>query len=214
MNDVIKKIEKTKIIPVVVIDDAGKAGRLAQALIKGGIRCAEITFRTAAAKEAISIMTRENPNMLIGAGTVLTKEQVDEAVSAGAGFIVSPGLNPEIVKYCQNRNITIIPGVMTPTEIEAAMALSLDVVKFFPAEAAGGLKMIKAISAPYGSVRFLPTGGINASNVGDYLNDPHVIACGGSWMVSRELIDSSDFEEITRRTAEAVSMLGQEPVKQ
>ena len=207
MNEVIKRIEETKIIPVVVIDDADKAEELAGALIKGGIGCAEITFRTEAAREAIRIMSTEHPEMFIGAGTVLNKEQVDDAVSAGAKFIVSPGLNPEVVRYCLDKDITVIPGVMTPTEIEAAMSLGLDVVKFFPAEAAGGLKMIKAMAAPYKNIRFLPTGGINASNIADYLEDPHVIACGGSWMVSKDLIAQGDFNGITRRTAEAVSML-------
>ncbi|MBR6486227.1 MAG: bifunctional 4-hydroxy-2-oxoglutarate aldolase/2-dehydro-3-deoxy-phosphogluconate aldolase [Lachnospiraceae bacterium] len=204
MNDVIKRIEETRIIPVVVIDDAGDAAALADALCEGGIRCAEVTFRTDAAREAIRIMSRTHPDMFVGAGTVLTLQQVDEAIEAGAKFIVSPGLNPEVVRYCLDKGVTIIPGIMTPTEIEQALSLGLDVVKFFPAEAAGGLKMIKAMSAPYGNVRFMPTGGINASNIAQYLAFPKIIACGGSWMVPKDLIRDGKFDRIKELTREAV----------
>ena len=203
MKEVIKKIEDTKIIPVVVLEDAADAKALADALCKGGISCAEVTFRTAAAKEAIKIMTESHPEMFVGAGTVLTTEQVDEAVEAGAKFIVSPGLNPEVVEYCKKINVAIIPGVMTPSEIEKAISLGLDVVKFFPAEAAGGIKMIKAMSAPYGSIRFMPTGGINALNITDYLSFNKVIACGGSWMVTKDLVKAGRFDEIEKLTREA-----------
>ncbi|MCR5419427.1 MAG: bifunctional 4-hydroxy-2-oxoglutarate aldolase/2-dehydro-3-deoxy-phosphogluconate aldolase [Lachnospiraceae bacterium] len=203
MNDVIKKIEETKIIPVVVIEDVKYAERLADALCDGGIKCAEVTFRTDSAKEAIKVMTKTHPDMFVGAGTVTTKKQVDDAIDAGASYIVSPGLNPDIVEYCQQKGITIIPGVMTPSEVELALGLGLEVVKFFPAEAAGGLKMIKAISAPYSNVRFIPTGGINTTNVGEYLSFPKVIACGGSWMVSKDLINGEKFEDIKMITAAA-----------
>ena len=142
--------------------------------------------------------------LFVGAGTVLTAKQVDEAVEAGAKFIVSPGLNVEVVKHCQSKNVTIIPGVMTPTEIETGLSLGLNVFKFFPAEAAGGLKMIKAMAAPYGDVKFMPTGGINTTNLGDYLSFPKVIACGGSWMANKELISAGKFDEITKLTASVV----------
>ena len=204
MNDIIKKIEETRIIPVVVIEDKKDAAALADALCGGGIKCAEVTFRTAAARDAIRIMSETHPDMFVGAGTVLTTEQVDEALVAGAKFIVSPGLNPEVVRYCRDKDVTVIPGIMTPTEIEQALSLGLEVVKFFPAEAAGGLKMIKAMSVPYGNVRFMPTGGINASNIAEYLAFPKIIACGGSWMVSKDLIRDGKFDEIKRLTQEAV----------
>ena len=207
MNDVIKKIEETKIIPVVVIEDAKHAEKLADALCEGGIKCAEVTFRTAAAKEAIKIMSETHPDMFVGAGTVLTIKQVDEAVEAGAKFIVSPGLNPDVVEYCIKKGITMIPGIMTPSEIELALDLGLDVVKFFPAEAAGGIKMIKALAAPYGNLRFMPTGGINTSNIAEYLSFPKILACGGSWMVSKDLIKAEKFDEIRKLTQEAVKSL-------
>ncbi|MCR5356049.1 MAG: bifunctional 4-hydroxy-2-oxoglutarate aldolase/2-dehydro-3-deoxy-phosphogluconate aldolase [Lachnospiraceae bacterium] len=207
MNEVLKKIGETRIIPVVVIEDASHAQRLADALCEGGIKCAEVTFRTSAAAEAIRIMSKARPDMFVGAGTVLTCKQVDEALDSGAKFIVSPGLNPEVVKYCQGKDVTIVPGIMTPSEIELALSLSLDVVKFFPAEAAGGLKMIKAMSAPYGNVKFMPTGGINTSNIGEYLAFPKILACGGSWMASKDLIRDEKFDEIRRLTAEAVASI-------
>lgn len=207
MNNVMEQIEKTGIIPVVVIDDAKDAAPLARALINGGLPCAEVTFRTAAAAESIKIMRERFPEMLIGAGTILTTEQVDRAIAAGASFIVSPGTNPKVVKYCQEKNIPIIPGVCTPTEVEAALELGLDVLKFFPAEPAGGLKMIKAMAAPYTTVRFMPTGGIDAKNVGDYLSYNRIIACGGSWMVKGELIKEGRFDEIERLTREAANLV-------
>lgn len=207
MNNVMEQIEKTGIIPVVVIDDAKDAAPLARALINGGLPCAEVTFRTAAAAESIKIMRESFPEMLIGAGTILTTEQVDRAIAAGASFIVSPGTNPKVVKYCQDKNIPIIPGVCTPTEVEAALELGLDVLKFFPAEPAGGLKMIKAMAAPYTTVRFMPTGGIDAKNVGDYLSYNRIIACGGSWMVKGELIKEGRFDEIERLTRGAANLV-------
>ena len=209
MNPIIEQISRIGIVPVIALEDAKDAAPLAKALQRGGIGCAEVTFRTKAAQEAIRIMTKECPEMLVGAGTVLNAQQVDQAVEAGAKFIVSPGLNPATVSYCVEKKIPILPGTANPSDIEAALSLGLDTVKFFPAEAAGGIKMIKAMSAPYGNVRFMPTGGINADNLKEYLDFEKVIACGGSWMVKKDLIKAGKFEEIERLTAEAVTkMLG------
>lgn len=207
MINVLTQIEKTGIIPVVVIERAEDAKPLARALINGGLPCAEVTFRTAAAEESIRIMKAEFPEMLIGAGTVLTTEQVDRAVAAGASFIVSPGTNPKVVRYCKEKDIPIVPGVCTPTEVEAALELGLDTLKFFPAEPAGGLKMIKAMAAPYTAVRFMPTGGISAENVESYLSYNRVIACGGSWMVKGDLIKEGRFDEIEMLTREAAELV-------
>lgn len=207
MKDVLKLVEQTGIIPVVVLDSAADALPLAKALIKGGLPCAEVTFRTAAAEESIKVMSENFPEMLIGAGTVLTTEQVDRAVAVGASFIVSPGTNPKVVRYCLEKNIPIIPGVCTPTEVEAALELGLNTLKFFPAEAAGGLKMIKAMAAPYTAVRFMPTGGIDAKNVEEYLSYNRIIACGGSWMVKGDLIKAGRFDEIERLTCEAAELV-------
>lgn len=209
MNDVLSKIQKMGIVPVIKLDDAKDAVPLAKALCDGGLPCAEITFRTAAAEESIRLMRKAYPDMLIGAGTVLTTEQVELAVAAGATFIVSPGLNPKVVRYCVERNIPITPGCSNPSDVEAAIELGLDVVKFFPAEAAGGLAMIKAMAAPYVNMKFMPTGGINAKNLNSYLDFPKIIACGGSWMVSDELVKAGEFDKITALTKEAVTqMLG------
>lgn len=209
MNDILTEISKIAIVPVVVLEDAADAKDLAQALIKGGIPCAEVTFRTKAAAESIKIMSENFPEMLVGAGTVLSVEQAKQAVDCGAKFIVSPGLNPKVVKYCVENNIPVVPGCATPSDIEAAMDLGLEVVKFFPAEAAGGLAMIKAMSAPYTKVKFMPTGGINAKNINDYLSFKKVIACGGSWMVAKDLVSAKKFDEIEKLCKEAVSnMLG------
>ena len=204
MNEILEKISKIKIVPVVALDRAEDALPLGEALVKGGIPCAEVTFRTAAAEEAIRLMSKEFPDMLIGAGTVLKTEQVDRAVAAGAKFIVAPGLNPKTVGYCVERNIPIVPGCANPSDIEAALEFDLEVVKFFPAEALGGLKLIRAMSAPYGNVRFMPTGGINADNICSYLEFNKVIACGGSWMVDKKLVAAGRFDEIERLCKEAV----------
>ena len=204
MNEILEKISKIKIVPVVALDRAEDAIPLGEALVKGGIPCAEVTFRTAAAEEAIRLMTKEFPEMLIGAGTVLKTEQVDRAVAAGAKFIVAPGLNPKTVGYCVERNIPIVPGCANPSDIEAALEFDLEVVKFFPAEALGGLKLIKAMAAPYGNVKFMPTGGINADNICSYLEFNKVIACGGSWMVDKKLVAAGRFDEIERLCKEAV----------
>ena len=207
MNDVLKKIGELGIVPVVVLDDAKDAAPLALALCEGGLPCAEVTFRTAAAAEAIKIMTEQFPDMLIGAGTVLTTQQVDAAVAAGAKFIVSPGLNPRTVAYCVEKGIPITPGCSTPSDIEQALEQGLDVVKFFPAEAAGGLKMIKAVAAPYVNVQFMPTGGINPSNVREYLAYDRILACGGSWMVPKDLVKNGEFDKIKELTREAVQIV-------
>lgn len=209
MQEVLKQIEAIGIVPVVKIDRAEDAVPLAQALCDGGLPCAEVTFRTAAAADAIKAMTDAFPNMLVGAGTVLTTEQADAAMAAGAKFLVSPGLNPAVVKYCVEKGYPMTPGCANPSDIEQALALGLDVVKFFPAEAAGGLAMIKAMSAPYGSLKFMPTGGINAANLNTYLDFPKILACGGSWMVNADMINAGDFEGIRALTRQAVEqMLG------
>lgn len=209
MNQMMERISAIGIIPVIKIEDVDKAVPLAQALCKGGLPAAEITFRTEQAEEAIRRIAEQVPEMLVGAGTVLTTEQADKAAKAGARFIVSPGFNPVTVAHCQKIGVPILPGCSNPSDIEQAISFGLEVVKFFPAEASGGLKMIKAMSAPYHQMKFMPTGGINASNLREYLDFDQIIACGGSWMVSEELIQAGNFDEITRLTQEAVrAMLG------
>lgn len=209
MNKVLEEFSKIGIIPVIALDNVEDAAPLAKALIDGGLPCAEVTFRTAAAEESIRIMAEQFPEMLVGAGTVLTTEQVDRAVNAGAKFIVSPGLNPKVVKYCVEKGIPVTPGCSNPSDVEVAIELGLDVVKFFPAEAAGGLNMIKSMAAPYTKMKFMPTGGINAKNLTSYLDFKKIIACGGSWMVNKDMIAAKDWDGITKLTREAVStMLG------
>ena len=209
MNEVLEKIQKIGIVPVVVLDDAKDAAPLAKALCEGGLPCAEVTFRTAAAEESIRIMAKEFPEMLVGAGTVLTTEQVDRAVAAGASVIVSPGFDPEIVDYCISKNIPVMPGIVTPSELAQAVKRGLTRVKFFPATAAGGIKMIKAMCAAYTNVRIMPTGGINAKNINSYLAFDKILACGGSWMVKKDLVAAGEFDKIRDLTKEAVqTMLG------
>lgn len=207
MDKIFEEMKKYKIVPVIVIDDAEDAENLSDALCEGGIPVAEVTFRTEAAEETIRRMSSRHPDMLVGAGTVLTKEQVDRAADAGAKFIVTPGLNPEIVRYCQERNVPVCPGVATPSEVEKAMSLGLDLVKFFPAEPLGGIKMLKAISAVYSNVYFMPTGGINGENISDYLAMDRVAACGGSWMVKKELIKTGEFDQIKNKVRELAETL-------
>lgn len=207
MNTVLEQIGKIGIVPVVVLNDAKDAEPLAKALVNGGLPCAEVTFRTEAAEESIRIMSEKYPEMLVGAGTVLTTEQVDRAVAAGARFIVSPGLNPKVVTYCLEKNIPVTPGTQTPSEMEQALELGLDVVKFFPAEPAGGLKMIKAVAAPYTTLKFMPTGGINLDNVEEYLKYDRILACGGSWMVKGDLVSAGKFDEIEKMTRDAADMV-------
>lgn len=207
MNEVLEQFAKYGVVPVVVLDDAEDALPLADALLEGGLPLAEVTFRTDAAEESIRQMTKQHPEMLIGAGTVLSAEQANCAVSAGAKFIVSPGTNPEVVEFCLDNNIPVTPGVCTPSEVEAGLGFGLDVLKFFPAEQAGGVAFIKAISAPYRNVKFMPTGGISPANLKDYLSCPAVLACGGSWMVKGQLIKDGNFAEITRLCQEARSLV-------
>lgn len=194
------------VVPVVVLDDAEDAAPLAEALVKGGLPCAEVTFRTEAAEESIRIMSEKYPEMLVGAGTVLTVEQVDRAVKAGAKFIVSPGFDPEIVDYCMEKNIPVFPGCVTPSEVAAAVKRGLKVVKFFPAEQSGGLAMIKAMAAPYTTVKFMPTGGISAKNLKEYLGFSKILCCGGSWMVKGDMIKNKEFDKITEMTREATEL--------
>lgn len=207
MNEVLKQMSDFGIIPVVVLNDTKDAEPLGRALVEGGIPCAEVTFRTEAAEESIRIMAEKFPEMLVGAGTVLTTEQVDRAVAAGAKFIVSPGLNPKVVRYCVEKNIPITPGIITPGEMEQAIELGLEVVKFFPAESFGGLKTIKSMAAPYNKMMFMPTGGINPENVKEYLKFDKILACGGSWMVSGALVKEGKFDEITKLVAEAKAIV-------
>ena len=207
MNETLEKLGQYGIVPVVVLNDSKDAEPLADALCEGGLACAEVTFRTKAAAESIKIMSEKHPEMLVGAGTVLTVEQVDEAVAAGAKFIVSPGLNSEVVKYCLDKNIAITPGVVTPSEMEQAIELGLNIVKFFPAEPSGGLSMIKAVSAPYTMLKFMPTGGINPGNVKEYLKSDKIFACGGSWMVKGDLVDAGDFDKIKELTKEVADIV-------
>ncbi len=207
MNEMMQKIWQLGIVPVVVINDAKDAPALAKALCDGGLPCAEVTFRTEAAEESIRVISEQFPDMLVGAGTVLTTEQVDRAVAAGARFIVSPGFNPKVVSYCLEKGVPVIPGCITPSEVEQALELGLTTLKFFPAEPAGGLPMIKAMCAPYTSVNFMPTGGINQNNVKDYLAYNRIVACGGSWMVKDSLIKAGDFAKIEELTREAVEIV-------
>ena len=207
MNDTLKQIREMGIIPVVVLNKVSDAEPLANALVAGGLACAEVTFRTEAAEESIRSIAKKFPDMFVGAGTVLSIEQVDRAVGAGAKFIVSPGLNPKVVEYCIKKGYPVCPGIMTPTELEVALGFGLDVVKFFPAENAGGLKMIKAMSAPYTMMKFMPTGGINVTNVRDYLACDKILACGGSWMVKGDLVAAGEFAKIEKLTREAADIV-------
>lgn len=198
-----ERFEDFGVVPVVVLDDVKDALPLAKALTEGGLPCAEVTFRTEAAEESIKVMAEAYPDMVVGAGTVLTIEQVDAAVKAGAKFIVSPGFDPEIVDYCLEKEIPIFPGCVTPSEVAQAVKRGLKVVKFFPAEPAGGVAMIKAMAAPYNQLRFMPTGGIGTQNLKDYLEFNKIICCGGSWMVKADLIKNGEFEKICKLTKEA-----------
>lgn len=198
-----QKFYEMGVVPVVVLEQSADAVLLAKALIDGGLPCAEVTFRTAAAAESIRLMVEEYPDMLVGAGTVLTTEQVDQAMEAGAKFIVSPGFDPEIVDYCLKKEIPVFPGCITPSEAAQAVKRGLKVVKFFPAEQSGGLEMIKAMAAPYPMLKFMPTGGINPQNMEKYLSCDKILCCGGSWMVKGDLIKKRDFDRIRLLSAEA-----------
>ncbi len=205
--DTIKKLFECGGIPVIKIDDASKAVPLCEALEKGMIDVAEITFRTEAAEEAIRNVSEKLPNVLVGAGTVLNIELVKKAVNAGAKFIVTPGFNEEVVQYCLENNIPIIPGVANPSDIERAIKYGLEYLKFFPAEANGGIKALKAMAAPYGSVKFMPTGGINLNNISDYLTFDKIIACGGTFMIDNEALQNNDFETITNLAKQSVKAI-------
>ena len=207
MMDIAEKFQKLGVVPVVVLEDTKDAVPLAKALVEGGLPCAELTFRTEAAEESIRLMTEQFPEMLVGAGTVLTREQVDAAVAAGAKFIVSPGFDPEIVDYCLEKNIPIYPGCITPSEVAQAVKRGLEVVKFFPAEQFGGVSTIKALAAPYVGVKFMPTGGVNAKNLDSYLSCDKIVACGGSWMVKGDLVAEGKFDEIKSLVEEAVELV-------
>lgn len=204
MNEILKKIQKLGIVPVVVLNNVEDAEPVAKALCEGGLPVAEVTFRTDAAEGAIKVMAEKFPEMLIAAGTVLTTDQVDRAVNAGAKLIVSPGFNPTVVKYCIDKGIPVCPGCNNPSAMESAMELGLEVVKFFPAEQSGGIKAIKAMAAPYVNLKFMPTGGVNSGNINDYLAFDRVIACGGSWMVASDLVKNKEFDKIKELTREAV----------
>lgn len=206
MTEMLEQIQNHIIVPVVVLEDAKDAAPLAKALVEGGLPCAEVTFRTEAAEKSIRIMTSEYPEMLVGAGTVLTTEQVDRAINAGAKFIVSPGFDPEIVDYCIAKEIPIFPGCVSPSEVAQAAKRGLKVVKFFPSEQFGGVSTIKALAAPYTNMKFMPTGGINTNNLESYLNCNKIVACGGSWMVKGDLIKAGEFDKIKDLTREAVAL--------
>jgi 2-dehydro-3-deoxyphosphogluconate aldolase/(4S)-4-hydroxy-2-oxoglutarate aldolase len=206
MDKILEEIGAYKIVPVIVIDDPQNAIPLAQALIEGGLPVAEVTFRTKAAKESIKLIADKFPSILIGAGTVLTIDQVKSSIDSGAKYIISPGLNPGVVEYCVVNKIPITPGIATPSEIEKALEFNLEVVKFFPAEALGGLNYLKAISAPYGNLKFIPTGGIDEKNLASYLSFPKILACGGSWMVKSDLISNKKFDEIKRLSSAALAI--------
>lgn len=203
MDRIAERFYELGVVPVVVLEDAKDALPLAKALTEGGLPCAEVTFRTEAAEESIRLMKKEFPEMLVGAGTVLTKAQVDRAVNAGAEFIVSPGFDPEIVDYCLEKEIPVFPGCISPSEVAQAVKRGMRTVKFFPAEQAGGISMIRAMAAPYSNLKFMPTGGINLKNLKDYLSFDRILCCGGSWMVRGELIENQEFDKIRQMTREA-----------
>lgn len=209
MTQILEGIGKLGLVPVVKIERAEPAVRLGEAVLAGGLPCVEITFRTEAAEEAIRSIATAFPNAIVGAGTVLSVDQAQRAVGAGAQFIVAPGFNPKVVEWCLAHEVPITPGVATPTEIEMALDKGLDILKFFPAKALGGVAMLKAFAGPYSGVKFVPTGGIDAQNLADYLALPTVHACAGSWLAPAKLIAAEAFDEITRRVQEAVAIVRQ-----
>ncbi len=206
MTSLNKQLANLKVIPVIAVNTVDDAIHLGKVLVENGMPCAEITFRTECAAEAITAMRKKYPDMLIAAGTVLTNEQVDQACEAGVDFIVSPGFNPRTVQYCIDKGIPIIPGVNNPSLVEQAMEMGLRTLKLFPAEPSGGTAMLKAMSAVY-PVKFMPTGGVNPENVKDYLAIPSVLACGGSWMVPNNLIDEGKWDELAHLVSEAASII-------
>ncbi|RME00500.1 MAG: bifunctional 4-hydroxy-2-oxoglutarate aldolase/2-dehydro-3-deoxy-phosphogluconate aldolase [Calditrichaeota bacterium] len=211
-TNIVERLETYRLIPVVVLNHAQKAGALAQALLNGGLPCAEITFRTEAAEKAIQIIAHDFPDMLVGAGTVISPVQAERAAKAGAKFIVSPGFSTAVADYCRSTHLPYFPGISTATEIQMAMEKDLKILKFFPAEAAGGVKYLKALSGPFPAIQFIPTGGINAQNLAAYLDLGCVLSCGGSWMVPKQLIESGDFSTITQITQQAIEIVKQKSV--
>ncbi|MCA3892532.1 bifunctional 4-hydroxy-2-oxoglutarate aldolase/2-dehydro-3-deoxy-phosphogluconate aldolase [Vibrio vulnificus] len=209
MSSIKEQLKTLKVIPVIAIDKAEDIIPLGKVLVENGLPAAEITFRSAAAAEAIRLLRETQPDMLIGAGTVLNREQAIAAKEAGATFIVSPGFNPNTVKACQEIGIDIVPGVNNPSTVEAALEMGLTTLKFFPAEASGGINMVKSLLAPYTDIELMPTGGINPANIKDYLAIPRVLACGGTWMVDKKLIESGNWEELARLTREAVALVNE-----
>jgi 2-dehydro-3-deoxyphosphogluconate aldolase/(4S)-4-hydroxy-2-oxoglutarate aldolase len=207
MDKMKSQIKSLGVVPVIAIEEAKDAVALGDALIAGGLACAEVTFRTAAAEESIRTLSQKFPEMLVGAGTVLTVDQAKRAVDGGAQFLVTPGFDEAVVTWCLGEGVSIFPGVATPTEVNMALHHGLKTLKFFPAEALGGVKFLKAIAAPYGEVRFIPTGGINPQNLSDYLKLPAVIACGGSWLVKKTMIANGEFNTITNLVREAVQLV-------
>ncbi len=208
--NIYEKIEQKKIVPVIKLDSSENAAPLADALINGGLPIAEVTFRTAAARDSIKIMTQKYPDMLVGAGTVTSVEQAKQALDAGASFLVSAGFNRKVTEYAIDKNIPIFPGVCTPTELMMLLEYDLPIAKFFPAEQYGGLNTIKALAAPFPNIRFMPTGGIHAGNIMDYLAFPKIVACGGSWMVKDSYINNHEFEKIYELTKDAVTLVTKE----
>ncbi|EKO3979730.1 bifunctional 4-hydroxy-2-oxoglutarate aldolase/2-dehydro-3-deoxy-phosphogluconate aldolase [Vibrio fluvialis] len=206
MKTLNEQLRDIKVVPVIAIKDANKAVKLAEVLIENGLPCAEVTFRTEQAALAMKNMREAFPDMLIGAGTVLTTAQVDQAIEAGVDFVVSPGFNPTTVKYCQQRGVTIVPGVNNPSLVEQAMEMGLDTLKFFPAEPSGGVAMLKALTAVY-PVSFMPTGGVSPNNVKNYLAIPAVLACGGTWMVPNDLIDNEKWDELAVLVKEVAGII-------
>lgn len=204
MMDIFKRIFEVGLVPVIKIDDASKAVQLGKALLAGGLPIAEVTFRTDAAEEAIRALSAELPDLIVGAGTVINRSLAEKATAAGARFIVSPGFNPSTVDYCLERNIPILPGANTPTPIEAALEKGLDIFKFFPAEASGGMTMINALSGPFANAKFVPTGGIDTANLGSYAKSDAILAIGGSWMVKSDLINQGRWDDISALCREAV----------
>jgi 2-dehydro-3-deoxyphosphogluconate aldolase/(4S)-4-hydroxy-2-oxoglutarate aldolase len=207
MNEVLHTLSKIGIVPVIAIDDPKKAVPLARALVAGGLNAAEVTFRTAAAEEAIRAIAAEVPDMVVGAGTVTSRERLDRALAAGSQFIVTPGFNPDTVKYGLEKGALMLPGTATGGEMEQAMTLGLDVVKFFPAEDNGGVKKLKALAGPYRELKWMPTGGVNTKNMMDYLSFDQIVACGGTWMVKKDLIEGECWDEITAICKEAVRVM-------
>ncbi|HHK8585091.1 TPA: bifunctional 4-hydroxy-2-oxoglutarate aldolase/2-dehydro-3-deoxy-phosphogluconate aldolase [Vibrio parahaemolyticus] len=209
MSSIKEQLKALKVIPVIAINKAEDIIPLGKVLAENGLPAAEITFRSAAAAEAIRLLREAQPDMLIGAGTVLNREQAIAAKEAGATFIVSPGFNPNTVKACQEIGIDIVPGVNNPSTVEAALEMGLTTLKFFPAEASGGINMVKSLLAPYTDIELMPTGGINPANIKDYLAIPRVLACGGTWMVDKKLIEAGNWEELARLTREAVALVNE-----